>query len=170
MRPGLEPALPSPGCEPEPTTAAVAASAGQDARLRPRPGGARIRGVRAAESAQAEEPTAGEPAADDSRRARTTAAAEESAAAGAPRLKSPGLRSPLRARGLRNQPATARPAKPAPGRVEVTVVPGVARYHRSECILIRFLGAGDLEIMTRQEAEDAKFVACRACQPDQLED
>ena len=58
---------------------------------------------------------------------------------------------------------------PAPGRVDVTVVPGVARYHRSECILIRFLGAGDLEIMTRQEAEEAKFVPCRACQPDQLE-
>ena len=60
--------------------------------------------------------------------------------------------------------------KPAPGRVEVTVVPGVARYHRRECILIRFLGDGDLEIMTKQEAVDAKFVACRACQPDQLED
>jgi hypothetical protein len=46
----------------------------------------------------------------------------------------------------------------------------VARYHRRECILIRFLGDGDLEIMTKQEAMDAKFVACRACQPDQLED
>jgi hypothetical protein len=46
----------------------------------------------------------------------------------------------------------------------------VARYHRSECILIRFLGAGDLDIMTRQEAVDAKLAACRACQPDQLED
>jgi hypothetical protein len=56
-----------------------------------------------------------------------------------------------------------------PGRIEVTVVPGVARYHRSGCILIRFLGAGDLEIMTRQEADEAKFAACRACQPDQLE-
>jgi len=71
-------------------------------------------------------------------------------------------------------PGTAAPASdgdgpPAPGRVDVTVVPGVARYHRSECILIRFLGAGDLEIMTRQEAEEAKFVPCRACQPDQLE-
>jgi hypothetical protein len=50
----------------------------------------------------------------------------------------------------------------------VTVVPGVARYHRSECILIRFLGTGDLDIMTRQEAEEAKFAACRACQPDQI--
>jgi hypothetical protein len=60
--------------------------------------------------------------------------------------------------------------QPAPGRIEVAVVPGVARYHRSECILTRFLGAGDLDIMTRQEAVDAKLVACRACQPDQLED
>jgi hypothetical protein len=67
-------------------------------------------------------------------------------------------------------PAAGAPAGTAgPGRVEVTVVPGVARYHRRECILIRFLGAGDLEIMTRQEAEEAKFAACRACQPDLLE-
>jgi len=49
---------------------------------------------------------------------------------------------------------------------QVTVVPGIARYHRSECILIRFLGADDLEIMTRSAAENAKFVPCRACQPD----
>jgi hypothetical protein len=60
-------------------------------------------------------------------------------------------------------------AQPSTGRVEVTVVPGVARYHRRGCILIRFLGADDLEIMTRQEAEEVKFMACRACQPDQLE-
>ena len=50
----------------------------------------------------------------------------------------------------------------------MTVVPGVARYHRSGCILIRFLGDDDLEVMTRQAAEEAKFAACRACQPDQL--
>ena len=50
----------------------------------------------------------------------------------------------------------------------MTVVPGVARYHRSGCILIRFLGQDDLEVMTRQAAEEAEFVACRACQPDQL--
>ena len=50
----------------------------------------------------------------------------------------------------------------------MSVVPGMARYHRSGCILIRFLGADDLEIMTKQEAEEATFVPCRACQPDQL--
>jgi hypothetical protein len=52
--------------------------------------------------------------------------------------------------------------------VEVTVVPGVARYHRSECILIRFLGPDDLNIMTRQTAEADGCVPCRACQPDKL--
>jgi len=49
---------------------------------------------------------------------------------------------------------------------EVTVVPGVARYHRRGCILIRFLSDGDLEITTRREAEAAGSVPCKACQPD----
>ncbi len=48
----------------------------------------------------------------------------------------------------------------------VTVVPGIARYHRRECMLIRFLGADDLETMTRSAAQDADLVPCRACQPD----
>ena len=50
------------------------------------------------------------------------------------------------------------------------MVPGVARYHRSECILIRFLGQDDLEIMSKQEAVSSGLIACRACQPDQLPD
>jgi hypothetical protein len=98
----------------------------------------------AAEDPDTDAPAAPEPAAED-------AGADVPAAPGAAATESDG------------------DGPPAPGRVDVTVVPGVARYHRSECILIRFLGAGDLEIMTRQEAEEAKFVPCRACQPDQLE-
>jgi hypothetical protein len=50
---------------------------------------------------------------------------------------------------------------------EVTVVPGVARYHRRGCILIRFLSDGDLETMTRRASQDAGSVACKACQPDE---
>ncbi len=50
---------------------------------------------------------------------------------------------------------------------EVAVVPGVARYHRRRCILIRFMGDTDLDILSREEAEDAGCVACRACQPDE---
>ena len=100
---------------------------------------------------------AGEPAAEVA--AQDSAVSEPAggeSAAGEPAAQEPG------------EAAVAEPAK-GPGRVEVTVVPGVARYHRSGCILIRFLGADDLEIMTRQEAEEATFVPCRACQPDQLE-
>ena len=46
------------------------------------------------------------------------------------------------------------------------VVPGITRYHKDGCILIRFLGADDLERMTKAEAEAADCVPCKACQPD----
>jgi len=49
---------------------------------------------------------------------------------------------------------------------EVTVVPGVPRYHRRGCILIRFLSDGDLETTTSRAAEAAGSVPCKACQPD----
>jgi hypothetical protein len=48
----------------------------------------------------------------------------------------------------------------------VTIVPGVARYHRTGCILIRFLADGDLETATRQQAEARGCAPCRACEPD----
>jgi len=49
---------------------------------------------------------------------------------------------------------------------EVTVVPGVPRYHRRGCILIRFLSDGDLETTTPRQAQAAGSVPCKACQPD----
>ena len=51
---------------------------------------------------------------------------------------------------------------------EVTVVPGITRYHRSQCILIRFLGPEDVQSMTRQAAEMASYVPCKACRPEQV--
>ena len=48
----------------------------------------------------------------------------------------------------------------------VVIVPGVARYHRTGCILIRFLGGDDLETSTAQEAEAKGCAPCRACEPD----
>jgi hypothetical protein len=60
-------------------------------------------------------------------------------------------------------------AKAMPMDGEVTIVPGVSRYHRRGCILIRFLSDGDLETMTRREAEAAGSVPCKACQPDKPE-
>jgi hypothetical protein len=116
----------------------------------------------AAEEPGPGEPGPGEPAAEGP--------AAEAAAAQEPAAEEPPAEEPAAEEPPAEEPAAGGPASgTGPGRIEVTVVPGVARYHRSECILIRFLGAGDLEIMTRQEAEEAKFMPCRACQPDQLE-
>ena len=76
------------------------------------------------------------------------------------------------------EPSSSSPAEPAdePGDqdegvsaspdTEVTVVPGVPRYHRSECILIRFMGEDDLQTMTLQSAADSGATPCRACQPE----
>jgi len=52
--------------------------------------------------------------------------------------------------------------------VEVSVVPGITRYHRSDCQLIRFLSADDLDVMTRRAACDGGCVPCKACKPDQV--
>jgi hypothetical protein len=48
----------------------------------------------------------------------------------------------------------------------VTVVPGVPRYHRSDCILIRFMGDSDLQKMPVEAAKKNGCSPCRACQPD----
>ena len=52
---------------------------------------------------------------------------------------------------------------------EVTVVPGVPRYHHPHCLLIRFMGEDDLNKMTLGEARQAGCTPCRACLPDQAE-
>ena len=39
--------------------------------------------------------------------------------------------------------------------MEVTVVPGVPRYHNAHCILIRFMGDSDLDKMTLAAARKA---------------
>jgi hypothetical protein len=45
-------------------------------------------------------------------------------------------------------------------------VPGIARYHKADCILIRFLSPEDLQTMTRHEAEASGCAPCRACRPE----
>jgi hypothetical protein len=50
--------------------------------------------------------------------------------------------------------------------LEVTVVPGVPRYHDAGCILIRFMGENDLEKKTLGAAAEAGCTPCRACLPD----
>ena len=57
-------------------------------------------------------------------------------------------------------------AEAEPSDRAVTVVPGVPRYHRSDCILIRFMGDKDLQRMPAEAAKEAGCTPCRACQPD----
>jgi hypothetical protein len=54
------------------------------------------------------------------------------------------------------------------GNTQVSIVPGIARYHTAECILIRFLGDDDLEVMSRTAAEAAGCVPCKACRPEKV--
>jgi hypothetical protein len=42
----------------------------------------------------------------------------------------------------------------------------VPRYHRGDCILIRFMGDSDLQRMSVERAQEAGCTPCRACQPD----
>lgn len=62
------------------------------------------------------------------------------------------------------------PAAPEPAAVdlerEVTVVPGVPRYHNAQCLLIRFMDEGDLDKMTLAAAQEAGCTPCRACLPE----
>jgi hypothetical protein len=66
-----------------------------------------------------------------------------------------------------SEPAAAAAAEPDQ---DVTVVPGVPRFHRSDCILIRFMGEGDLQRMPVERAKEAGCTPCRACQPEGEED
>jgi hypothetical protein len=52
--------------------------------------------------------------------------------------------------------------------MQVSVVPGITRYHKSDCQLIRFLSADDLDVMTKRAATEAGCVPCKACKPDQF--
>jgi hypothetical protein len=45
----------------------------------------------------------------------------------------------------------------------------VPRYHKTNCILIRFMGEKDLDKMALGAAREAGCTPCRACLPDQAE-
>ena len=62
-------------------------------------------------------------------------------------------------------PATAEGGA-APGAGLVTVVPGVPRYHRTDCVLIRFMPEGDVQLLSVTAAKDAGCTPCAACQPE----
>jgi hypothetical protein len=47
------------------------------------------------------------------------------------------------------------------------VVPGIARYHKEDCLLIRFLAEEDLDTMSMAAAVAENLIACKACKPDE---
>jgi hypothetical protein len=52
---------------------------------------------------------------------------------------------------------------------EVTIVPGVPRYHRPGCSTIRFMDEGDLEKRSLKSAAEAGCAPCEACRPDAVD-
>jgi hypothetical protein len=120
-------------------------------------------------------PPAGTPAARDEDPATATrAAAAPSAAAadavGAAVRSEPdawvgtGPAEPAKAAAATDGGAAAGPAIGMDD--QVSVVPGIARYHKADCILIRFLSEDDLEVVSRRDAEAAGSAPCRACRPE----
>jgi hypothetical protein len=65
-----------------------------------------------------------------------------------------------------SEPPAAAEGDPAPGSDLVTVVPGVPRYHRTDCVLIRFMPEGDVQKQSVAAARDAGCTPCAACQPE----
>jgi hypothetical protein len=66
------------------------------------------------------------------------------------------------AAGAEDEPAAA----PAPdGAALVAVVRGVPRYHKPDCVLIRFMPEGDLQKLTVPQAKEDGCTPCTACQP-----
>lgn len=88
----------------------------------------------------------------------TAARSEPDASAGT------GQAEPAKAAAATDGEAAAGPAVGLDD--QVSVVPGIARYHKADCILIRFLSEDDLEVMSRRDAEAAGSAPCRACRPD----
>jgi hypothetical protein len=166
-----EPEPPFPGAAPEPERRPAGESGPDKAEPEKSPARKSTSGTAEAQPSAARESTSGTAEAEKSAAGESTSATAEAEKSAAGESQSGQAKPETAAAGESQQEeagdAAAGPAR-STGRIDVTVVPGVARYHRSGCILIRFLGADDLEIMTRQEAESAGFVPCRACQPDEL--
>ncbi|HET9968530.1 MAG TPA: hypothetical protein VFQ68_09860, partial [Streptosporangiaceae bacterium] len=127
----------------------------------------------------AAEDTAPPPGDGDAERAADTSAPPRTAPAGG--TASEGSTSSEAGTAPEDEPEPAddattvtKAADPASGadpasHLEVTVVPGVPRYHKATCILIRFMGDSDLDKTTVAAAKDAGCTPCRACLPDQPE-
>ena len=65
-----------------------------------------------------------------------------------------------------SEPPAAPEGDAAPEAALVAVVPGVPRYHRTDCVLIRFMPEGDVKKLSVEAAKDTGCTPCAACQPE----
>jgi hypothetical protein len=65
-----------------------------------------------------------------------------------------------------SEPPSTAEGDAVPGADLVTVVPGVPRYHRADCVLIRFMPEGDVRKLSIAAAKDTGCTPCAACQPE----
>ena len=91
-------------------------------------------------------------------------AGNASTAAPVPDAVTPGI-----AETPASRPPDSEASSPPDASQDVTVVPGVPRYHDAACILIRFMGKDDLETMSMAAAKEAGCTPCRACLPEQTQ-
>jgi hypothetical protein len=120
---------------------------------------------------------AGEPAASATPAATATrevksGSADAGPAGNATREAKPGSAGPAPAKPAETATSAQHDDKPPAARDsetgqqrQVTVVPGVPRYHTDNCILIRFMGDDDMQQMSLKAATDAGCTPCGACQP-----
>jgi len=94
------------------------------------------------------------------------AARKERAASSEPVASQPAMANASAAGGQPDRRPEG-PARADDDEMQVSVVPGITRYHRGDCLLIRFLSADDLEVMTKSAASEGGCVPCKACKPDQ---
>jgi hypothetical protein len=104
----------------------------------------------------------GEPAASDTKPAAAATSEAKPGPADAKPAKSAETAKPA---GQDDTPHAARDSDTDQQR-QVTVVPGVPRYHTDNCILIRFMDDDDVQQMSLKAATDAGCTPCGACQPD----
>jgi hypothetical protein len=105
-----------------------------------------------------------EPASNTGRAARAAAASagpETAASAGPETAASAGPET-----GASAGPETAASAEQETAAGTVIVVPGVPRYHRPDCRLIRFLSEKDTQSVTREQAVASGCSPCPDCQPE----
>jgi hypothetical protein len=91
----------------------------------------------------------------------------DAAHAGPPAMAEPGPGADAATDGADAEKAGATDAGSSEGSPrQVKVVQGVPRYHKEDCILIRFMADDDAQKMTVRQATEAGCTPCRACHPD----